>query len=162
EQDITRSPAAVAWTLAAAAGLFVVVIGAAFVFGLVTVPGWNAETAGSMIVMAGVLFCAVAAGLGHAVLRRRLGRLQCPHCGAPMALHVADIEESEQGRWGEKGVYLDGHRYSAPFVGEGDKRPWVRAMKEVRACASCRAYVDGFAPHERTCSADELERLRQH
>ena len=59
------------------------------------------------------------------------------------------------------GGALDGRRYSAPF-GEGDKREWVRVMKEVWACASCRTYVDGSTPHERTCSDDELERLQQH
>ena len=162
EQKLGRSPAAVACTLAAVVGLLVAVIGGAQLFEFVAVPGWEGERVGVVIAFAGFLFCTAAVGLGRAWQLRRLSRLRCPHCGGALSRHVADLGEEEQGRWGEKGVCLDGRWYCAPFVGEGDKRRWVRAMKEVWACVSCRVYVDGDAPHERTCTDDELKRLREH
>jgi hypothetical protein len=160
ERELNRSPAAVACILTAAIGLLVIVSGGVLLFGLVEVPGWDGKTVGGVIALAGALFCAAAVGLGRAWQLRQLARRRCPQCDEPLLLHIVDLEKAEQGRWGERGVYLDGHWYCAPF-GEGDKRPWVRAMKVVRTCASCRVYLDGAAPHEQTCSDGELERLRE-
>ena len=162
ERELAGSPAALACILAAAIGLLVAVFGFFLKLGFVAVPGWGGESVGSAIVLGGFLFCAVAVGLDRAWQLRQLARLHCPHCGGALVRRVADLGEDEQGRWGERGVYLDGRRYCAPFLGEGDKRQWVRAMKEVRVCVSCRAYVDGSAPHEQTCSDAELQRIREH
>jgi hypothetical protein len=161
ERKLARSPAAVACILATAVGLLVLVSGAVLLSGHVQIPGWDAKNVGGATVLAGTLFCAAAVGLGRAWQLRQLARQRCPHCSEPLVLHIADLEKAEQGRWGDKGVDLDGHWYCAPRL-DGDKRPRVRAMKEVRACVSCRVFIDGAAPHDRTCSDDELERLREH
>ena len=162
ERDLAWSPEAVACTSAAAVGLLVAAIGFAHEFGLVAVPGQGGHAVGTAIVLAGLLFCAVAAGLDRAMQLRLLARLRCPNCGGALVRRVADLGEEEQGRWGERGVCLGGRRYCAPFLGEGDKRSWVRAMKEVRVCVTCQVYVDGSSPHEQACSDDELQLLREH
>ena len=85
----------------------------------------------------------------------------CPHCGGAMSRHVADVDPADQGRWwAKRSRTLDGRLYAAPVLGEGDRRPWVRVMKEVRACTACQVYIDPDYPHEQTCSEEELARLQ--
>jgi ketosteroid isomerase-like protein len=160
ERELYRwSPAWVALTLAAIVGLLLVGVG-----GLVLHANFGEEGDGHVIgvvaVLAGALFFGAYVGLGNLYKFRLLARLRCLHCGGALGRYVADLGEAERGRWGVKGVVLDGRRYSAPFLGDGDRRKWVRAMKEVWACVACRGYVDSCEPHERTCSEDELARLR--
>jgi hypothetical protein len=162
ERELSRSPVAIALLVAAYAGLLLIAASAAFFFGLLAVAGWDQTAFGIVLALAGALLSAAAIGLSRVCKHRSLARLCCPHCGAALARYVADLEQAEGGRWRQKGAYLDGRRYSAPFLDEGDEREWVRAMKEVWACVSCRAYVDGCEPHERACSADELARLQPH
>ncbi len=162
EREFGRSPVVIGLIVAACIGLLVVVVGAAFLLGWFASAGRDDTAIGIVVTLTGALLSAASVGLGRVCKFRALARLRCPHCGGALTRYVADQQEAEQGHWGERGIYLDGRRYSRPFLGEGDERPWVRAMKEVWACASCRAYLDGFEPHERTCTEPELERLRQH
>ena len=155
ERELVRSPAAIAIDVAAAVGLLLTAVGGVVVLG-------SYPAVGCVITLTGAWIVGACLGLGRVYQVRRLARLPCPHCGRAIGRYVADLTEAERGRWGEKGIYLGGRRYSAPFVGESDRRPWVRAMKEVWACVSCRAYVDSSMPHDRTCSEEELTRLQQH
>jgi hypothetical protein len=161
ERELARSPMAVALATGLAIGLLLASIGGAIL--LVSLPGVGDQSEfGAAITLAGALIFGACLGLGRAYQFRRLARLPCPQCGGTLGRYVADLTEAERGRWGEKGIYLDGRRYSAPFIGDSDKRPWVRAMKEVRVCVSCRVYVYSSVPHDRNCSEEELKRLQEH
>jgi hypothetical protein len=162
ERRLGRSPEAITLAGVAALGLVLSAVGGVLIIGSLPTAGWDLSTVGCVLALAGALIFAASFGLSRLYLFRRLARLRCPYCGGVLGRHVADLTEAERGRWGEKGIYLDGRRYSAPFVGESDRRPWVRAMKEVWACVSCRAYIDSSMPHDRTCSEEELTRLQQH
>jgi hypothetical protein len=161
EHGLTWSPVSVALSLVAWAGLLLTgVCGFALFISLSQGPNetWAIAVAGAAVVSA------AAVGLERAYTFYRLARLPCPRCDRILSRYVADLEKAEWGRWGGiRRVWLDGHLYSAPFIGDvEDRRQRVRLMKEVRACASCRTYVDCREPHERTCSGEELERLREH
>src|SRR5262245_33353684 len=112
EREIVRSPAAVAWTLAAAVGLLLILIGGARLFDFAAVTGGDGDAGRAATVLVGALLCAAAVGLSRAWHLRRLARLRCPDCGGALGRHAADLGEAEQGRWGDKGVSLDGRRYS--------------------------------------------------
>src|SRR5262245_50161335 len=107
ERELAWSPAATACILSAAIGLLVAVFGIVLEFGFVAVPGWGGKPVAIAIVWAGFLFCAVAVGLGRAWQFRQLARLRCPQCGGALVRGVADLGGEEQGRWGERGVYLN-------------------------------------------------------
>jgi hypothetical protein len=162
EGKLVRSPVAIAFTVVAAISLLVCAVGGFLIIGSLPEAGWDHSAVGCAITLAGSLILAACFGLSRVYQLRWLARLPCPHCGGVLGQYVADLTEAECGRWGEKGIYLEGRRYSAPFIGENDKRPCVRAMKEVWACVSCRAYVDSSSPHDRTCSEEELSRLKDH
>jgi hypothetical protein len=165
EWELALSPVGIALTLMGIVALLLAAAGAVFVigslFGFIALAEEEGVPIGGGLVLAGGLLLGAYFGLGRAYMYRRVARLPCPYCGGALSCYVADMEEAERGRWGEKGIYLDGHRYCAP-LGDGDKRPWVRAMKEVWACVGSRAYIDFDEPHELTCSEEELARLRQH
>jgi hypothetical protein len=157
---VSLSLSLVAWggLLAAGACGFAMVLGFCQGFdGISAAYAWGWAAAGGAVVSG------MAVGLEHAYTRYRLARLPCPGCGRILGQYVADLEEAERSRWrGIRQRCLDGRVYSAPFLGnDEDIRPWVRVMKEVRACPSCRGYVDCREPHERTCSGEELERLEE-
>jgi hypothetical protein len=134
ERELARSPVAVALAGVTAIGLLLAAAGGALLLGSLPAAGWDHEAIGCALALAGALIFAACLGLGRAYLFRRLTRLRCAHCGGTLGRYVADLTEAERGRWREKGIYLDGRRYSAPFIGESDQRSWVRAMKEVWAC----------------------------
>jgi hypothetical protein len=162
ERELARSPVAIAFAVMTAIGLIPAAVGGILVIGSLPVAGWDHAALGCALTLAGTLIFTAGLGLGRAFQFRRLARLRCPHCGGALGRHVADLTDAERGRWREKGIYLDGRRYSAPFIGESDRRSWVRAMKEVWACLSCRVYVDSSMPHDRTCTEEESARLQEH
>jgi hypothetical protein len=90
-------------------------------------------------------------------LKWRLSRLKCPHCGGVLWRYVVDLP----GGCRVPGYAINGRYYCQPFGDDHDHRPWVRLMKVVRACESCRTYVDGSEFHQETCQEEDLEHIRR-
>lgn len=157
ERDLAWAPVTIALSLVAWAGLALMAV-----FGLAMFATFLPERDCAIALAVSAVITAGAVGLERAYMFYRLARLGCPQCGRLLRRYVADVTDAERRAWGIRGLYLGGCLYSRPFIGEGDQRTWVRVMKEVRACPSCRLYVDYGEPHEETCSAAELQRLGQH
>jgi hypothetical protein len=164
ERQLALAPVPIVLSLAAWGGLLCMAVVGFGLFGalfdLLQFPVWDEGDLGVALAVVSIGTGGVV-GLCFAYKWHCLSRLRCPHCGGPMTRHVADMDESDRCLWWAlRGRVVNGRTYAAPFLGEGDRRPWVRVMKEVRACPLCLVYVDASYPHERTCSEEELARLQ--
>jgi hypothetical protein len=154
ERGIARSPAGIALLLLTCMGLGVLGYG---LFGLM--PEAAVPRTGFGTPLAGfILFVAGLRGL-RTYQAFRLARLRCPCCGRGLAVRTADVPEVD--RLGLLVHRIDGRSYGHPRGDEHDTRPWVRLLKEVRACEPCRTYLDCSRLQERTCTDEDLERIRR-
>jgi len=105
------------------------------------------------------LFLASYLGLLGYLYVYRFRRLACPSCGQLMQAFVADLDD---GTWRRFifALEINGRYYRRPYD-EDDRRPWIRLMKQVRACPRCRTIVDCSRLLHETCTDEELEQIRQ-
>jgi hypothetical protein len=89
----------------------------------------------------------------------RFPRLRCPQCGERMQANLADLDDASRPKLLST-VELSGRYYLRPYD-EDDRRPWVRLMRLVRACAGCKTFIECSHLHFETCTADELALLEQ-
>jgi hypothetical protein len=156
EQRLGRSPVEFALQLVAWGGLAVAAVRGVLIF---AIPERFPNESAVVTVAVALFVSGIAAGLDRACMFYRLARLPCPQCGRLLSRHIADVPVEERGRWNEpRRVPLGGRVYSRSPDSE-DKRPWVRVMKEVRACVPCRVYIEYAQSHFHTCTADELRQL---
>jgi len=83
--------------------------------------------------------------------------LKCPGCDQLMQPFLADFAEGPWRRF-IMAIEIGGRYYRRPFD-EDDRRSWIRLMKHIRACPTCKTYVDCSRMHQQTCTEAELAQL---
>jgi hypothetical protein len=57
-------------------------------------------------------------------------------------------------------VEIAGRFYRPPYS-EDDNRPWIRLMVHIRACPTCKTFVNCSRLHYETCTEEELGLIRK-
>jgi hypothetical protein len=152
ERQVTYTPVSIALLVVGFIGLGV--LG----YGLFS--SWGTSDPDFWLPVAG--FGMILSGLGGLAgyMKWQLSRLKCPGCAGAMPKYVIDLPDDCRGRW-IRGYEIDGRYYCEPFGDDNDRRSLVRLMKAVRACETCRTYLDLGEYHQQTCLDDDWERIHR-